>query len=65
MDEYTLKLIKPHCRNCGKQKVTDNEGNTRYVNKIRGVLNAVADSSVEDLKHRLENAVVVHAEDDV
>jgi hypothetical protein len=65
LDEYSIKLVRPHCRNCGKQRVTDDEGKAHYVHKVRGTLAAVAESSTEELRKRLANAVVVHAEDDV
>src|SRR5215203_1845718 len=34
MNEYSIKLSKPHCADCGKVKVKDGDGNSRYVKKV-------------------------------
>jgi hypothetical protein len=66
IDEYTLKLVKPHCRNCGKVRVTDEEGNSRYVKKVTNqILPHVASETISDLRNRLNSVTAVADEDDI
>lgn len=66
MNEYTLKLTKPHCTNCGKIEVRGEDGRKHYVRKQSSqVLASVADESTEDLRSRLQNVVNTVSEDDI
>lgn len=66
MNEYTMKLIKPHCNNCGKVKVKDADGKNRYVKKVTSkVLSGLAESSSDDLRSRLDTATTVDVEHDI
>jgi Zn finger protein HypA/HybF involved in hydrogenase expression len=33
MNEYTIKLKRPHCMNCGKKQITTADGRKVFVNK--------------------------------
>lgn len=64
MSEYTIKLVKPHCTRCGKVKVTDQDGATRYVRKTADkVLLSVATDTTDNLRNRLESVVSSTEED--
>ena len=58
MNEYTIKLKRPHCVNCGKIAIKTSNGETIYVNK-RGskILSEVAANDVNSLRDRLDNLV--------
>jgi len=58
MNEYTIKLKRPHCVNCGKIAIKTSNGETIYVNK-RGskILSEVAANDVSSLRDRLDNLV--------
>lgn len=58
MNEYTIKLIKPHCSNCGRVEVKTPDGKKHYVRKIKTeVLARVADDEANDLRARLDRVV--------
>lgn len=64
MNEYTIKLAKPHCVDCGRVKVKDEEGKDRYVKKINNdVFTGIALESNKDLRERLDAATSI--EDDI
>lgn len=66
MTEYTVKLNRPHCPNCGKIKVKDAEGNNRYVKKVaNNILTDVAVENTQDLRSRLDNISSSTVEDDI
>jgi ribosomal protein S27AE len=66
MNEYTVKLTRPHCPNCGKVKVKDAEGKDRYVKKVTNqILSAVATETSQDLRSRLDTVIGVELEDDI
>jgi hypothetical protein len=66
MNEYTLKLAKPHCMNCGKVKVKDAEGNSRFIKKVTNkILYGVAAESNQDLRSRLDSIVGDETEKDI
>lgn len=66
MNEYTIKLAKPHCPNCGKVKVKDAEGKNRYVKKVTNkILIGVAAETSQDLRSRLDSAAGLDLEDDI
>lgn len=66
MNEYTIKLVKPHCPNCGKVKVKDADGRNRYVKKVTNkILIGVAAEANQDLRSRLDSAVGLDTEEDI
>lgn len=66
MSEYTIKLVKPHCPDCGKIKVRDAEGNSRYVKKVsNNILTGIAMESNQDLRSRLDSVACAELEDDI
>jgi hypothetical protein len=66
INEYTIKLAKPHCLDCGKVKVKGADGKSRYVKKVTNrVLAGVATDSLEDLRSRLDNVSAASLEDDI
>lgn len=66
INEYVIKLAKPHCPDCGKVKVKDAEGNNRFVKKVTNqILSNVAAEVKQDLRSRLDNAAVTDLEDDI
>lgn len=65
MSEYTIKLKKPHCSDCGKIKVKDADGNNRYVKKVsNNILTEIAVESNQDLRQRLDSIAATPMEDD-
>lgn len=67
MNEYSIKLAKPHCNNCGKMQVRDAEGKRKFVAKGR-TNQAIADlakSSISDLKSRMGKVVAMAKDEDI
>lgn len=67
MNEYSVKLSKPHCGACGRYKTIDADGKRRYIDKNRSA-QALADlgkSSVESLKDRMSKVVQMEPEEDI
>jgi hypothetical protein len=58
LNEYTIKLTKPHCNNCGKKEIKDASGKKRYIYK-RGtkILSSIAQDNAEELRARLQGIV--------
>lgn len=55
LNETSLKLVRPHCSNCGRREVKDAEGRKHYVKKIgNNILSDVAADHTQSLKERLE-----------
>jgi ferredoxin-like protein FixX len=66
MTEATLKLQRPHCMDCGKVKVQDADGNTRYVKKVvNKVLTDIGVSHATDLRSRLASVTQIPLDDDI
>lgn len=66
MSEYSLKLVKPHCPDCGKMKIRDADGRNRYVKKVTNkLLVGIATEASQDLRSRLANATNPDLEDDI
>jgi len=66
MTEYSIKLVRPHCPDCGKVKVKDADGRNRYIKKVTNkILVGVAIESSQDLRSRLDNATTTELEDDI
>ena len=67
MNEYSIKLAKPHCGKCGKIQIKDSEGNRRFISKNRPQ-EAIADmghSAVQSLKERLGQVVTMEKDEDI
>ena len=65
MNEYTLKLIRPHCNNCGRKEVKDVNGKKHYVRKVNTqILANIANDETTSLQERLKK-VTSPVEDDI
>lgn len=69
MNEYTVKLAKPHCDDCSKQKVKGDDGKNYYVRRqLPNIVSAMAADSTNDLRSRLAvitDSAVQDNEDDI
>lgn len=66
MNEYTLKLVKPHCVNCGRKEVKDSDGKKHYIRKINtNVLSTIASDEVLSLKDRLAQVVASATDEEI
>lgn len=66
MNEYSIKLARPHCNNCGKMKVSDPDGKARFVSKGRSA-QAIADlgkQAVGSMRERMSGKVVAIEKDE-
>jgi hypothetical protein len=66
MNEYSVKLAKPHCINCGKMKVKV-DGETRFVSKGRpqAAISELARQTTESLRDRLGKVVTMERDEDI
>lgn len=67
MNEYSVKLAKPHCNSCGKFKVIDDDGKARFVDKSRPT-QAIAElgkNAVASLKDRMGKVVAIEKDEDI
>lgn len=56
MNEYTVRLTRPHCNNCGKKLVKTSTGDKVYVSKrSSGLLKEIAADDVNNLRSRLDS----------
>lgn len=67
MNEYSARLAKPHCIACGKMKVTDSQGKSKFVSKGRptAALAEMANDSVSSLRERLGKVVTMVKDEDI
>lgn len=66
MNEYTIKLKRPHCESCSKQKVKGNDGKNHFVRKNTvPILTEVAEETTEDLRSRLSFVTTQVNEEDI
>ena len=67
MNEYTIKLAKPHCSNCGKIKVKNPDGTATFQSKSRiGIIaKELAAKPVESLRDRLSQVVTMERDEDL
>ena len=64
MTEASLRLVKPHCSNCGRREVKDADGKKHYVRKVgTRILSKVAADSAKDLRERLAKVVTLDNDD--
>lgn len=67
MNEYSIKLAKPHCNACGKIQTKDEHGKRKFIQKGRAAA-AIADlatDAVGSLKERLGQVVTMEKEEDI
>lgn len=67
MNEYSIKLAKPHCNACGKMQVRDSEGKRKFVSKARPI-QALADlgkTATESLKSRMGKVVAMARDEEI
>ena len=64
MNENSIRRAKPHCENCSRRKVTDENGAIRYVHQRIELDNAaekvdknLLDSKIDDIKRSITAAV--------
>lgn len=64
MNEYSVKLARPHCKNCGKMRVKESDGSSRFVNKARAseAIAEMNEGRVDSLRERLGRVVVMESE---
>jgi len=63
INESHLKLLRPHCNNCGKKKVKGIDGKAHYVNKRlpdERILEIMATESTNNLRSRM-SIITSHA----
>lgn len=68
MNEYTIKLSKPHCTSCGKIQEKDPVTGKRSFkpkNQPIEAMSEIADSTVSSLKDRLGKVVMMEKEEDI
>ena len=60
MNEYTIKLARPHCPDCSKQKVQGEDGKNYYVRKTSlPITNDIAKGNLDELRSRLSGTVAI------
>lgn len=67
MNEYSVKLAKPHCNSCGKIKVQDADGKTKFISKNRPA-QAIADmgkAAVGSMKDRMSKVITLEKDEDI
>jgi NMD protein affecting ribosome stability and mRNA decay len=58
MNEYTVRLTRPHCSNCGKRQIKNERGEKFYINKrAPNILREIAADDVNNLRNRLDSLV--------
>lgn len=68
MNEYSIKLAKPHCNDCGKIQGKDPvTGKRTFKSKNQPIeaMSEIADTSVSSLKDRLGKVVMMEKEEDI
>jgi hypothetical protein len=66
MNEYQIRLVRPHCDNCSKMKVKGPDGKNHYIRKqSTPIMAAVAAEHTEDLRSRLNNVMGSDDEKDI
>jgi len=67
MNEYSIKLSKPHCSSCGKIRVKDDNGKVKFVNKgrLEVIAGELASSPVTSLRERLGAVVTMEKDEDI
>lgn len=66
MNEYSVKLAKPHCTNCGKMRIKNDDGTVQFVdrNRTKVIAEEMAANSVNSLRERLSSVVQMEPKDE-
>lgn len=67
MNEYSVKLAKPHCTNCGKMRIKTADGKGKFISK-NSPTESIADlgkSAVSSLKQRLGSVTIMEKDEDL
>lgn len=64
MNEYSVKLSRPHCKACGRMRVKEPDGSLRFVNKSRAneAITEMNEVAVSSLRDRLSKVVMIDPE---
>lgn len=68
MNEYSIKLAKPHCNNCGKMQVKDpDSGKRKFIPKGRKVeaFSELAKAPADSLRGRMSKVVQMPKDEDI
>jgi hypothetical protein len=68
MNEYALKLTRPHCSKCGRKEVKDIDGKKHYISKVNNdqIISDIAANETSSLKDRLSKLTqTTQIEDDI
>ena len=65
IDNISIRQAKPHCRNCDKRRVKDNETGKSYLVNPKEVVSEIANDRIESLKDRLSKATVDESKEDI
>lgn len=67
MNEYSIKLAKPHCNSCGKMQIKDADGKRRFIAKGRPqqAIADIAKNSISDLTARLGRVVAMAKDEEI
>ena len=66
MSKGSLKLREPHCANCGRHQIKDEDGTKRFVRKVSGrIFGDMASKTVNDLESRLHSLTQGSADEDI
>lgn len=66
INEYTIRLARPHCTECSKQKVKGDNGKNYYIRRASAqVVADIAKTSTDNLKSRLGSIVIQAADEDI
>lgn len=67
MNEYSIKLAKPHCNDCGKMQYKDETGKRKFKPKNQPIeaMSDIADTSISSLRDRLGKVVMMEKEEDI
>ncbi len=64
MNEYSVKLARPHCKACGRMKVKEPDGTARFVNKSRPneAIAELNEAPITSLRDKLSKVVMLEPE---
>lgn len=66
LNEYHVRLAKPHCDKCGKIKIKGSDGKKHYIRRDSlPVMASLAESSVDELRSRLNNLTQDSGDEDI
>lgn len=67
MTVASIKQAKPHCTNCGKVMVKDENGKRTYVSKdrMKFIASDLAKNKVADLRAKLSSVITMERDEDI